>query len=138
MPDERTIPATADPTANGHTAVAESPLARARRILAGEIRPGDYLPVPDDVIAFVDAAEAQGGVKMLPEYRQLMIDDLVLQHHHAGDIVLCRYTADGVIVLAAGPDHVHTLEDSLSRDQLAQARVAYPASDAELQNRPWL
>lgn len=127
MPDERTVPTGAEPTANGHAAVAETPLARAKRILAGDIRPGDYLPVPDDVIAFVDAAEAQGGVKMLPEYRRLMIDDLVLQTYHTGDEVLIRKTPQGVIVLAAGPDDVEELYTTLPRELVANIQFYYPS-----------
>jgi hypothetical protein len=101
-------------------------LARARRILAGDIRPEDYLPVADDIIAFVDGSEARTGIKLLPEYRQLLIDTHVLQEHHAGDIVLCRHTPDGVIVLAAGPNAVDDLSNDLTPDQQTLTTIEYP------------
>ena len=97
MPHELTIPSDTPASANGHAPPAESPLDRARRVLRGDVRPADYLSVPDDVVPFVDGAEARTGVRLSPHYRQVHIDNLTLQEHYAGEIVLCRHTGEGVV-----------------------------------------
>lgn len=109
----------------------ESLQTRIARILTGDIRPDDYLPVPDEVITFVDRAEARGGVKLLPEYRRRMISQLALQHHHAGTEVLVRHAPDGVIVLATGPDEVDQVAQTLSPEQQALVSVEHPPTPFE-------
>ena len=126
MPHELTVPSATPASANGHAPPAESPLDRARRVLRGDVRPADYLSVPDDVIAFVDGTEARSGVRLLPEYHQLHIDNLTLQEHHAGNIVLCRHTGDGVVILAAGFNPVYDLADALSPDERRLIIVEHP------------
>lgn len=126
MPHELTVPPESPASANGHPPPAESPLERARRVLRGEVRPGDYLSVPDDVIAFINGTETRVGVRLRPDARQVHIDFLTLQEHHAGDIVLCRHTGEGVVVLAAGPDPVHDISMALTLDEQALVKVEYP------------
>ncbi len=105
---------------------AESPLARAARILSGNIRPDDYLPVSEEDVAFVDGSEARTGIKLLPEYRRKMISCLALQEHHGGNEVLTFHTLDGVIVLAAGGDEVDWIAKSLPREQQSRTVIEYP------------
>ena len=131
MPHKLTAPPESPASANGHAPPAESPLDRARRVLRGEVRPGDYLSVPDDVIAFVEGTEKRAGIRLLPEYRQLHIDNLTLQEHHAGDIVLCRHTDEGVVVLAAGPDPVDDISKALTLDEQSLVKVEYPPTFPE-------
>jgi hypothetical protein len=135
MANESTLSTVTEPTSNGQPVgeqlvkqpETETPVQRAVRILSGNIRPEDYLPVSDDIIAFVADGEARGGVTMLPEYRQRMISDLALQAHHAGNIVLSRHTSEGVIVLALGANEIDRILESLPPDKQALTRTEYPA-----------
>ena len=126
MPHELTIPPATSAATNGHASPAESPLDRARRVLRGDVRPADYLSVPDDVVPFVDGAEARTGVRLSPHYRQVHIDNLTLQEHYAGEIVLCRHTGEGVVVLAAGGDGVHEVSMALTPEEQSMVIVEYP------------
>jgi hypothetical protein len=135
MANETILPTPQKPTLNGQSTGEQSTkltdietsVLRAARILSGDIRESDYLPVSDDIISFVANAEAQAGVQMLPEYRQKMILDLALQAHHAGDIVLVRYTPEGVIVLEEG-SAVEILWDQLTTEQKALVSFSFPAT----------
>lgn len=145
MASETTLPTGTEPASNGQPignqfpkqGEAETPLLRAARILSGNIRPDDYLPVSNDIVAFVADAEARGGVAMLPEYRQRMLSDLALQAHHAGNIVLSHHTADGVIVLAIGADEIDRVLESLTPDKQALTRSEYPAAIIEDCSHLW-
>jgi hypothetical protein len=145
MANESTLPTHTKPTSNGQPpgdqfskqTEAETTILRAVRTLSGDIRKEDYLPVSDDIIAFVADAEARGGVAMLPEYRQRMISDLALQALHAGNIVLSRHTSEGVIVLALGADEIDRVLESLPPDKQALTRTEYPAVTIEEKILPW-
>jgi hypothetical protein len=101
-------------------------LERAFRVLKGDIRCEDFLEVPEDILSFVEGGEMRTGVRMQPASRRQMIVDLALQHHHAGDIVLCYRTDDGVIVLAAGPEAVASVSKSLPIDMQGRVSIEYP------------
>ncbi len=139
MANETILPTAPKPTTNGQSQSEqstklvdiESPVLRATRILSGNIRANDYLPVSNDIIDFVAEGEARAGILMLPEYRQKMISELALQAHHAGNIVLSRHTSEGVIVLAVGTDDVDRLLESLSPEQLSLVRIEYPPTPFE-------
>jgi hypothetical protein len=82
-------------------------LARARRILGGDIQPEDYLAVTPEVRRRVDlflqAAHARGnGQAIAPEVEPRQLQEEVLSFHHGGQNIV--YFADdrGVIVLAVG------------------------------------
>ena len=78
-------------------------LARARRILAGDIRPEDYLPVPAEVSEGVAELLAPFGKgKVSRKYTQRLLNDWTLSYHHGGQDLLCKPTEQGVIVLALG------------------------------------
>ena len=85
-------------------------VARARRILAGDVRPDDYLPVPDEVRAaaadFIRQVETEHGFEVTDEAKQRTLNDWTLFHHHDGVNVLARYTPHGVLVLAAGDQQI--------------------------------
>lgn len=117
---------------------AESLLARAIRVLSGDIRPDDYLPVSPEDIAFVDGSKARSGVTLLPEYRRKMISSLALQEHHAGNEVLTFHTLDGVVVLGAGEDQVDSLLAGIPSDLHSRTVLEYPPSDEQFLNRSWL
>jgi hypothetical protein len=135
MANETTLPTVPQPASNGQPIgeqlakqpETETTVIRASRILSGDIRPEDYLPVSNDIIAFVADGEARGGVAMLPEYREKMILDLALQAYHAGEELLVRYTPEGVIVLTAG-SAVDVLWDQFTPEQKALVSFAYPAT----------
>jgi hypothetical protein len=83
-------------------------LARARRILAGDVRPDDYLPVTPEVRhrvdLFMDWARARAGDQPppIPEVEERQLRSELLSFHHGG--VNLAYIEDdrGVIVLGVG------------------------------------
>ena len=124
---------TPEPNAAGGPPVPESEpafLARARRILAGNIRPDDYLPVTPEVAEEVDAClrrlREEEGVPSCEEGIRLLRNDAALQFHCGGQEVLCRRTALGVIVLAVGTKQVHALQQSLDPDNRSGYVMEYP------------
>lgn len=88
-------------------------VARAARILSGDVRPEDYLPVPDEVrAAAADAVrqiETENGFELTAEAKQHTLNNWTLWHYHPDDVVLVRHTERGVLVLAAGDDQMHQL-----------------------------
>lgn len=104
-------------------AVAEPPVdlsppepafvARARRILAGDVRPDDYLPVPDEVRqAVADSMreiEAEHGFQVTDEAERHVLNRWTLDHHHPEGAVIVRSTDRGVLVLAAGEEQTNQL-----------------------------
>ena len=78
-------------------------VARAKRILAGDIRAEDYLPVPAEVRDGVHELLGQFGKgRVSKEYTQLLLNEWTLSYHHGGRHVLYKKTDEGVIVLAVG------------------------------------
>jgi hypothetical protein len=135
--EERDI-LTPDPTTHSDTNGATAPrgaepafIARARRILEGDVRPEDYLPVTPEVRhrvnLFMDWARARAGDQPPPdpevEERQLRLE--LLSFHHGG--VNLAYIEDerGVIVLGVG------LEQSaeICREFALKHRIAFGAPD---------
>jgi hypothetical protein len=78
-------------------------LARAKRILSGDIRPEDYLHTPDEVADTVHEMLAQFGEGQVSrEFTRRMLNDWTLSFHYGGQHILCKETEQGVIVLALG------------------------------------
>lgn len=71
-------------------------------------KPRGLLPVPPEVEELAAREEAriarEHGVRITPEARQRMTDDLTLQYYYEGAYVASRRTARGVEVLAVGWD----------------------------------
>ena len=101
-------------------------VAEVTRILSSQIRPEDYLPVPEEIVKFVSMEEVRVGVQLLPEARQKLYSELALQFHHTGQELLVWHTPSGGIVLAAGDD-VDPLFDQLTKEQKAIIPFAYPS-----------
>src|SRR5436309_1820312 len=116
MPEPVTYaPADADPTANGaHPAPPDldAVLARARRILEGDIRPDDYLPVTPEVRRAVERdmaysrERADGQPPPAPEVETRQLRERLLSFHHAGMSVCYTEDGRGVVVLAVGLHHI--------------------------------
>lgn len=112
------------PAKNGK---AESLVARAKRILSGDVHRDDYLPVDAETVAFVDSEEKQIGIRLLPEARRVLITELILQAHHAGENVLTHHTPEGVFVLAVGLDDANRVSSELTPQQQSLTRLEIPA-----------
>jgi hypothetical protein len=124
--DTRT-PATETPTtpaAGGEPAF----LARARRILAGDIRPEDYLPVTPEVEAGVkldlafaaehirkqfEAGRIPAVFEVSPETAIRQRNERLLSFHHGGQNIACIEDEKGVIVLAVGLDQTGALIEAI-------------------------
>jgi hypothetical protein len=122
MDDANTLtPEPATPGTTPSTPSESEPafLSRARRILADDIRPEDYLTVPE-VIHSAIANEAarlieDKGFKISDEFRTLMRNNWTLQFVHGGQPVACRRTDSGVIVFAVGTEEIRTLLERFHR-----------------------
>jgi hypothetical protein len=82
-------------------------LERAGRILGGDIRPHDYLPVTPQVEKAVErdmayARSRADGREVLPAVEARQLRERLLSFHHAGITVCYIEDGRGVIVLAVG------------------------------------
>lgn len=108
-------PDTITPNANAALTPAEPPyLARARRILSGDIRPNDYLPMTPEVRHRVDlsmewARARAKGQPLPPDDQPQQIRQELLSFHHGGDILSYVEDEHGVIVLAVGHDQLEVV-----------------------------
>jgi hypothetical protein len=127
--------ATPNPAVNGHPPVPEgepSFLARARRILSGDIRPEDYLPVTPEVQSRVDRdmAFAAGHIRKQFEAGRIPAvfepdaseqirqrNGWLLSLNHGGQNVACLEDDQGVIVLAIGLEECGTLLNAFPYEQ---------------------
>ncbi|HSQ56801.1 MAG TPA: hypothetical protein VLM40_13755 [Gemmata sp.] len=111
MASERDILTSESATSNGPAEPHQGEpafIARARRILAGDIHPDDYLPVTPEVKhrvdLFMDWARARAGDQPPPdpevEERQLRSE--LLSFHHGGENLAYIEDSRGVIVLGVG------------------------------------
>ena len=112
-------PATGVPTqAANPTATPPGPevLARAERILKGDIRPDDYLSIPDELVAEVRAhyqrVAEESGIIATEEARHWTLMNWTLSYHFGGQLILRRRTDQGVIVLAVGPEEVGAVQEA--------------------------
>ena len=99
-------------------------LDRATRILSGDVRPGDPLPVTPEVARAVEVAvqffrtefQTELDAKRTAEYRSRML----LSFHHPGGSISYLETPDGPVVLAVGLNQVgelvRTIPYELSKD----------------------
>lgn len=104
-PEVRTDPV-APAAANGTYREADF-LARARRVLAGDVRPDDYLPVTPEVRRAVDGAmayyrERGKGQALAPEVEPWQLQNELLSFHYGGENIVYTELPDGVVVLAVG------------------------------------
>lgn len=95
---------------------AETLLERAARIFAGDVRPDDYAPVPDEVREQIARAaadfKARNGYDLPPADRPFIANNLLAQYYGNGAAIVCRRTDRGLIVLAVGAEQVGPLLDS--------------------------
>jgi hypothetical protein len=132
--NERDLHAGGSASAAEEAPVASTPeieamLARARRILGGDVRPDDYLPVTPEIRAAADfeMAYVRGHMKIepLPEVVARQLRDWILSFHHAGQDIAFISNEKGVVVLADG-DRIGDLIDGASEDQLRQVIFTIP------------
>ena len=119
MPDPatHTTTDTAEPVANGHAVRPglDAALARARRILEGDIRPDDYLPVTPEVKRLTDremdyarargaAAGYTGELDPAVEVRQLR-QNLLLVHCKNQHVAYIK-NETGIVVVITGLEEI--------------------------------
>jgi hypothetical protein len=110
-------------------ATHETMLQRARRILAGDIREEDYLPMTDDVRKSVALSEAyvrdEKKGELIGQARLEHIQYLLLSYHCGGKCILSYQDGTGVVVLAVS-EEIREVLDSLSKEQLLRVCVQSP------------
>ncbi len=108
-------------------------LERAKRILAGDIRPEDYRPVPDCVVREADEYLAElrreQGITATPEAREQMIRDRTFQYHHRYNTVLVKQTDRGVLILAVGDEQIGAVMQKFNPDYRDGFALAFAATD---------
>jgi hypothetical protein len=74
-------------------------------------KPRGLLPVPPEIEEAVAREEeriaSERGIKIAPEARQRMLDDLTIQYFYEGAYVASRRTPQGVEILAVGWDEAN-------------------------------
>ena len=107
-------------------------LARARRILGGDIRPDDYLPEPEEVrrdaAEHIRQIEEEHGFETAPEAVRHLLNEWTLLHHHDGDTVLAKYTDRGVLVLAAGSQRIYQINQQFDPDYRSGFALMFPST----------
>lgn len=142
MPDPATHPptTTAEPVANGHVARPDldAALARARRILEGDIRPDDYLPVTPEVKRLTDRemdyararCAAAGFTELDPavEIRQLR-QNLLLVHCRNQHVAYIQDDT-GIVVVITGLEEIGEMLRRLPGELWSErVAVGYPNND---------
>lgn len=105
MPDDANTLTPESGTPTTHAAGEPAFLTRARRILSGNIRPDDYLPVTPEVRQRVDLfmdwarARANGQPPPLPEVEVRQLRTELLSFHHGGVNIAYIEDEKGIVVL---------------------------------------
>jgi hypothetical protein len=99
-------------------------------LVAAWPKPRGLLAVPPEVDAIVAREEARlhekHGIPLVGEARQRLVDSLTLQYYYGGLDVAYRRTAEGVEVLAVGPDEIGRLVRSLSSEDRLKIKIGQP------------
>jgi len=120
------------PPSGGAPVLVESfDLARALRILEGDIRESDLLPLPSDAAAKVerefDIAQALRPEATISEAeRQRVRLDRTLEFHFSGQPVACLRTPRGAVVLAVGEEEIGALVDAAPADKWQGVAIEFP------------
>lgn len=105
-------------------------LARARRILGGDVRPEDYLPVTPEVRAAADFEMVyirdQMKREAAPEWAANQLRDWTLSFHCGGKNILYIKDDRGVVVVAVGLDQIAALVQNLPNKLLDGVTDGYP------------
>ncbi len=119
-------------------------LARARRILGGDVRPDDYLPVTPEVQAGVDldlaflaehvrkqfeAGRIPEAFGVHPATAVRQRNDRLLSFHHGGQNVACLEDENGVIVLAVGLEQGRAILDAFPYEVRKDVGFGSPEPD---------
>lgn len=96
-------------------------LVRAQRILDGDIRPEDYLPVPNEIES-ANAAEVTRLREVMhfevsEEFIAQQRNNWTLQFIHGAQLIACRETRFGVIVFAVGTEQIRLLVERFIRPE---------------------
>lgn len=143
MSDDRdTLTPESDAPASPPSPQAEPPfLARARRILSGDVRPDDYLPVTPEVQACVerDLAFIRDHIRKAAETGRIpqayeidpstpirQRNDWLLSFYHGRQNIACIENDTGVIVLAVGLDQTGALLDAFPYEMRKDVGLATP------------
>lgn len=105
-------------------------LDRARRVLSGDVRPDDYLPVTPEVRAAadfeLDHLRTHMKLDIVPEEAARQLRGWLLSFHHGGETIVLVEDNSGVVVLAAGEDEIAALFRTLPDDRLNGLRETRP------------
>jgi hypothetical protein len=69
-------------------------------------KPRGLLPVPPEIAEQISREQAAQQPYYTDDYAKLTRDDWTLRYYYEGEEVACRSTAEGVEVLAVGPEEV--------------------------------
>jgi hypothetical protein len=130
VPDLKSNPQVPAAEANGHSPRPDF-LDRARRILGGDIRPEDYLPVTEEVrrsvVRSMDYYRERGkGQELAPEVEPRQLLEELLSFHHGGQNIVFTQAPDGIVVLAVGLDQMKAVLSTFGRTDAGRLIVDLP------------
>jgi hypothetical protein len=138
---EDAAPATAEPAREPRAEPIPDFLARARRILGGDIRPEDYLPVTPEVEERVKRDLAFGADHIRKQFEAGRIpavfepdpcvairqrNQWLLSLYYGGQNIACIENETGVIVLAVGLDESAALINAFPYEQRKDVGLCTP------------
>ncbi len=136
MPDDANTLTPESGTPTTHAAGEPAFLTRARRILSGNIRPDDYLPVTPEVRQRVDLfmdwarARANGQPPPLPEVEVRQLRTELLSFHHGGVNIAYIEDEKGIVVLGVGLEQSGLIARTLAKG--VEPPIAFGAPDSWL------
>ena len=112
----------------------DAKLERVRRILSGDIRKYDYLPIPSKVRAAVErdlqaGRDQLGGANIAPELEVRQLRQRLLSFHHGGSPVCYIEDIHGIIVLAVGYDTIEPVVRAFAGAWREPLSVATPEQE---------
>jgi hypothetical protein len=99
-------------------------------LVAARPKPRGLLAVPPEVDVVVAREEARllekHGIPLVGEARQQLVNSLTLQYYYGGLDVAYRRVAEGVEVLAVGPDEIGRFVRGLSPEERMKIKIGQP------------
>jgi hypothetical protein len=89
-------------------------------------KPRGLLPVPPEIAEEVSRDQAAHQPNYSDDYAKLTRDNWTLTYYYEGETVACRSTADGVEVLAVGPEEVRRFYQETPPENRQAVMIQHP------------
>ena len=95
-------------------------------------KPRGLLPVPPEIAEEVSRDQAAHQPNYSDDYAKLTRNNWTLTYYYEGETVACRSTADGVEVLAVGPEEVRRFYQETPPENRQAVMIQHPSGAAPM------